>query len=85
MTVARWRLWCLASGLPGVCKASAYDLLISGRRRSPLTDDVCRDDLAANGACWCGKLRQPARPSRQARADASRPAERDASRPAVRR
>jgi hypothetical protein len=57
----RWWLWALACRLPRVCPANAHTSLIlsyPGRRRSPLVDDVCRSDCAANGECWCRKLRR---------------------------
>ena len=55
----RWRLWGLLCRSRRVCPSNAHSALIW--RTKPLRevgiDWMCRSDCAANGACWCGKLR----------------------------
>lgn len=55
----RWKLWGLATRLRRVCPANAHGALIWRTRplREMGVDSMCRRDCAANGACWCGKLR----------------------------
>jgi hypothetical protein len=58
----RWKLWGLASRLPGVCPSNAHTVIVCAhpdRNRNPFIDGACRRDCAAVGFCWCGKLRQP--------------------------
>jgi hypothetical protein len=59
-TRLRWWLWRRLVKLPNVCTANAHSRIIGRYRdRKVRVDDVCRSDLARNGACWCGKLRNP--------------------------
>lgn len=55
----RWKLWGLLCRSRRVCPANAHSALIWRTRsvREIAVDDICRRDLAANGCCWCGKLR----------------------------
>lgn len=54
-----YRIWDLVIRHPLICPANAHGAIIW--RTQPLSgmriDSVCRRDCAANGACWCGKLR----------------------------
>lgn len=56
----RWKLWGLVTRSRRVCPANAYGVIIDGS--GPLRDiavgHLCRQGCAANGACWCGNLRQ---------------------------
>lgn len=51
-----WRLWNLVTRSRRVCPAYACDALIWHTRplREIFVDDMCRQDCADNGACWCG-------------------------------
>jgi len=56
----RWKLWGLVTRLPRVCPSNAHTAIVldrPDRNRSILVDRTCRRDCAANGFCWCGKLR----------------------------
>lgn len=55
----RWKLWWWLTKSRHICPANAHTLLIYGDRRDPRIDDGCRRDCAANGTCWCGRLREP--------------------------
>ena len=56
----RWKLWDLVTRLPWVCPANAHSALIWRTRplREMAVDGACRRDCAANGSCWCNKLRR---------------------------
>lgn len=54
-----WRAWALLGKAPKVCPARLHSLMFWRSRTSPLIDAACRTDLARNGSCWCGKLRDP--------------------------
>lgn len=64
----RWRIAALLNLLPGQCWADLVTWALGWHkgergtgRRWPWqpAGDACRRDLAANGTCYCGKLRQP--------------------------
>jgi hypothetical protein len=61
----RWKLYGLAVDRLGACPANAHSALIWGSRsvREMAVDRTCRRDCAANGSCWCGKLRRAGDPS----------------------
>lgn len=52
-----WWLFRHLSRVPGLCVAKLHGLLIWRTREDPRINAMCRRDLAANGSCWCGKLR----------------------------
>jgi hypothetical protein len=56
----RWKLWDLVTRSRRVCPANAHSAIIWRTRplREIGVDGICRRDLAANGACWCGNLRE---------------------------
>ena len=60
----RWKVYGLALRLPNVCPANAHGALIWRTRslREMTVDRACRSDCAANGSCWCNKLRRETAP-----------------------
>lgn len=57
----RWWLWAQVSKLRRACPAGTHGRIIWRDRDSGWkVSDTCRRDLAANGSCWCGKLRETA-------------------------
>lgn len=56
----RWRIAELINRLPGQCWSDLADYPL-GTRRIPWApiSDMCRDDQARCGSCYCGKLSRP--------------------------
>jgi hypothetical protein len=57
----KWTVAGLLDKLPGQCWADLVFWVFGDRRNpwSPMTS-TCRTDFERRGACYCGKLRQPA-------------------------
>ena len=65
----RWRVAYLLDHLPGQCWSNLVDWALTDRKaRRKLgkpwwprrMDGMCRSDAALNGACYCGRLKDPA-------------------------
>jgi hypothetical protein len=57
----RWRTATAADRLPGMCWANLVSYALRSRRTPwQRQDDVCRRDAAETGACYCGRLKDPA-------------------------
>lgn len=72
----RWWVATQLNRLPGQCWADLVTWALGwhkGEKHTPWSPvtSVCRRDLAANGGCYCGKLRPPGAMS--SRVDAGRP------------
>lgn len=68
----RWRIATQLNRLPGQCWADLVTWALGWRKEDPYltwterspwspVTGTCRLDLKATGACYCGKLRQPAK------------------------
>jgi hypothetical protein len=59
----RWWIATQLNRMPGQCWANlvVWALGWKGEKRMPWRPSTatCRRDAAANGSCYCGKLRQP--------------------------
>lgn len=60
LDVLRWRIATLINRLPGQCWAGLADWPL-GNSRVPWSPigEMCREDVARCGSCYCGKLRTP--------------------------
>ena len=58
-----WRLWTLAGRLPArcnICPSNSHTALVltyPGRSRNLFVDEGCRRDAAANGSCYCNRIK----------------------------
>lgn len=59
-TRSRWRIAALLNRLPGQCWTELVTWALGWRGLNPWSpiDRTCRTDLARNGECYCGKLRE---------------------------
>ena len=49
-------LWGRVQQWRSICPATSHSVIVWGYLEDPRIDDMCRQDCALNGCCWCGKL-----------------------------